>query len=73
MAAVVGAPDAAEGEVPVAYVQTRPGHDVTADELRAFLTEQIAAYKIPARIHFRDHLPLTPSGKIDRRALREEA
>lgn len=71
MSAVVGAPDPDEGEVPVAFVVTRPGKVVSAEELSDFLAEHIAAYKIPARIHLQDHLPLTASGKIAHRELRE--
>jgi long-chain acyl-CoA synthetase len=71
MSAVIGAPDPGEGQVPVAFVVTRPGKVVSAEELAKFLAERIAAYKIPARIHFRDHLPLTASGKIAHRELQE--
>ncbi|MGQ0577237.1 MAG: class I adenylate-forming enzyme family protein [Pseudonocardia sp.] len=69
MSAVVGEPDPDEGEVPVAYVVLRPGQVVSAAGLTEFLAGRIAAYKIPARIHFRDHLPLTASGKIAHREL----
>ena len=71
MSAVIGAPDPDEGEVPVAVVVTRPGKIVSAAELTDFLADRIAAYKIPARIHFQDHLPLTASGKIAHRELQE--
>jgi long-chain acyl-CoA synthetase len=71
MSAVVGAPDPDEGQVPVAFVVPRPGKIIAKEELTDFLAERIAAYKIPARIHFRDHLPLTASGKIAHRELRE--
>jgi long-chain acyl-CoA synthetase len=71
MSAVIGAPDPGEGQVPVAFVVTRPGKVVSAEELTKFLAERIAAYKIPARIHFHDHLPLTASGKIAHRELQE--
>jgi long-chain acyl-CoA synthetase len=71
ISAVVGAPDPDEGQVPVAFVVPRPGKVVSAEELTAFLAERIAAYKIPARIHFHDHLPLTASGKIAHRELQE--
>jgi long-chain acyl-CoA synthetase len=68
-AAVVGAPDPDEGQVPVAFVVARPGRPPSPEELVAFLTERIAGYKIPARVLLRDSLPLTPSGKISRRDL----
>ncbi|QUR68767.1 class I adenylate-forming enzyme family protein [Mycobacterium spongiae] len=71
MAAVVGAPDPAEGEVPVAFVVPRPDADLSPAELTKFLHGLIAAYKVPARIHLRRTLPLTASGKISRNDLIE--
>ncbi|GEL17633.1 class I adenylate-forming enzyme family protein [Pseudonocardia asaccharolytica] len=71
MSAVIAAPDPDEGQVPVAFVVPRRGRTVDPDELVAFLRTRIAAYKIPARIHLREALPLTPSGKISHRELRE--
>ncbi|MCF6523624.1 class I adenylate-forming enzyme family protein [Streptomyces sp. JJ36] len=70
-AAVVDAPDPEEGQVPVAFVVLRRGQKATEEGLTAFLRERLAAYKVPARIHFPDALPLTASGKIDHRSLRE--
>ena len=55
----------------VAFIVTRPGKIVSAEELTDFLAEHIAAYKIPARIHFQHHLPLTASGKIAHQELQE--
>jgi long-chain acyl-CoA synthetase len=71
LSAVIGVPDAEEGQVPVAFVVPRRGREVTAEELTAFLRERIAAYKLPARIHLQDALPLTASGKIAHHELRE--
>lgn len=71
MAAVIGAPDPDEGQVPVAFVEPRPGLTVTGGELATFLADRIAAYKIPVRFHLRDRLPLTASGKIAHRELDE--
>ena len=69
--AVVAAPDAAEGQVPVAFVVPSPGHGLTSDDLMGYLRGRIAAYKLPSRIHFLDRLPLTTSGKIDHNDLRQ--
>ena len=52
----------------VAYVSASP--QPTADELRGFLADWVPEYMLPAFVHI-DLLPLTPSGKIDRRALAE--
>lgn len=69
--AVVAAPDPDEGQVPVAFVVPRPGRALPATELLRFLRERIAGYKLPARVHFLDALPLTASGKIAHHELRE--
>jgi long-chain acyl-CoA synthetase len=68
-AAVVGVPDAKEGEVPAAFVVPEPGRSLTGEKLSGFLQTHIASYKIPATYHFIPALPLTQSGKIDRNAL----
>jgi fatty-acyl-CoA synthase len=70
--AVVGVPDERWGEVPVAFVATRPGMDVTADELQDLLRASLARFKVPKRIHF-TALPHTSTGKIQKNALRTSA
>jgi long-chain acyl-CoA synthetase len=70
---VVGAPDAEQGEVPVAFVVLEPGRTVDEAELLAFLQGRLAAYKVPASIRFVDDLPLTRSGKLDHLALKVQA
>ena len=51
----------------VAYVATR--ENVTSDELRRHLAQTLPTYMLPARIHILDRLPMTPTGKVDARAL----
>jgi fatty-acyl-CoA synthase len=68
--AVVAAPDAHWGEVPVAVVVRRPGSTVTEDELIAFVKERLARFKAPKRVVF-DELPKTSTGKIQKFVLRE--
>ena len=68
-ACVLGRPDAVHGEEVVAFV-TLAG-DATESELVAFGKKRLGGYKYPREIHVVDTLPLTPVGKIDRRALRE--
>jgi len=70
-AAVIGVPDATWGESPRAIVVCRPAADVTEQELIAFCRDQLAHYKCPKAVEFRDELPKTPSGKVLKRALRE--
>jgi long-chain acyl-CoA synthetase len=70
--AVVGVPDKHSGETPKLFaVKKTP--EVTEQELRAFLAERLAGYKVPRQIEFRAELPKTNVGKILRRALRDEA
>ncbi len=53
----------------VAHIVPRDGATLAAGELRGYLSESLPAYMIPSRFMFADGLPMTPSGKIDRRAL----
>jgi acyl-CoA synthetase (AMP-forming)/AMP-acid ligase II len=70
-AAVFGAPDERLGEVPVAVVHTKAS--VSEAELRQFLEERIARFKLPQRIIMSDDpLPRLGTGKIDRRALKAQ-
>lgn len=73
-AAVIGAADELRGEVVEAYVVLRTGVDLTpelAAELQQHVKTRYAAHAYPRRIHTIDALPRTPSGKIQRFALRE--
>jgi amino acid adenylation domain-containing protein len=53
----------------VAYVVFQPGQALTVSELRGFLKEKLSHYMLPASIITLDTLPLTTSGKVDRRGL----
>ena len=70
--AVVGVPDATWGERVVAAVVLRPQHMATADELLAFCRTRIAGFKTPKQIEFVAALPRTGSGKIQKRAVRDQ-
>jgi long-chain acyl-CoA synthetase len=67
--AVAGVPDPYRGETVKAYVVPRDGVEVTAEEIRAFAKQRLAAYKVPRLVEFRDELPKTVIGKVLRRAL----
>jgi long-chain acyl-CoA synthetase len=69
---VAGVPDAYRGEVVKAFVVLKEGEQATADEIRDFAKERLAAYKVPRAVEFRDQLPKTMIGKVLRRALVEE-
>lgn len=67
-AVVVGEPDAARGEIIVAYVVLRPAG--SAQALMKFCRAELPPYMVPARIEVRNTLPKLPSGKYDVTALR---
>jgi acyl-CoA synthetase (AMP-forming)/AMP-acid ligase II len=69
-AAVVGVRDAEGEEVPKAYVVARPGADLTAEEVIAFVAERVAPYKKVRAVEFLDAIPRSASGKILRKDLR---
>lgn len=73
LAAVIGISDESQGEKVKAFIQLKPGENTTQEEIRAFCAEQLAGYKRPREIEFRDELPTSIVGKIIRRKLREEA
>jgi fatty-acyl-CoA synthase len=69
-AAVVGRADERWGEVPVAFVELRPGRAVGEDELVAWCRDRLAAFKVPKAVTVLEHLPAGGTGKIDKVALR---
>ena len=69
--AVFGIPDDEFGEALAAAVQPRAGAHLSADEVRAFLRERLAGYKVPHVVTFHDALPREDTGKIFKRKLRE--
>ncbi|RJO65478.1 MAG: hypothetical protein C4540_01110 [Candidatus Omnitrophota bacterium] len=71
-AAVIGIKDTLRGEVPKAFTVAKEGVSLGAEDLRYFCRERLAHYKIPHFFEFRDSLPKTRSGKIDKEALRKE-
>jgi fatty-acyl-CoA synthase len=70
--AVVGVPDPKWGEVPIAFVTRRSGATVTEADLKAYLRERVAGFKVPQAITFAD-LPKTSTGKIQKNVLRSRA
>jgi long-chain acyl-CoA synthetase len=72
-AVVVGVPDEASGETVVAIVAPEPDGRIEAEELKAYLMEILASYKIPSQFLIVDEVAVNASGKADRRAAREHA
>ena len=69
---VYGIPDERLGEVPVATVMLKPEADLPDEELRNFLKEKIAGFKIPEQFYFQyEQLPRIASGKIAKKELRQ--
>jgi len=68
--AVVGGPDPRLGEVPVAFVQLRPGAPTSSDELLTHCRASLARFKVPTEIRFLADLPRNSVGKVSKPALR---
>ena len=71
LAAVTGVPDEIKGELAKAYVVLKPAATVTTEALVTHCREHLAAYKIPRAIQFVGEVPITASGKIMRRLLKD--
>jgi long-chain acyl-CoA synthetase len=69
--AVFGIPDEEFGEQVCAFVQPGPGPGLSEADVRAYLRERIAGYKVPKTVHFAEDLPREDSGKIFKRKLRD--
>ncbi|MBF0258576.1 MAG: long-chain fatty acid--CoA ligase [Desulfamplus sp.] len=72
LAAVVGLPDERSGEKVKAYIKLKAGAKVTSEEMQQFCKDNMAGYKRPRVIEFRDEIPVSNVGKVLRRALRDE-
>ena len=70
--AVAGVPHSTGGEIAKAFVVLKPGETITESEMKRWLGQQLAHYKVPREIEFRSELPKSPMGKILRRPLVEE-
>lgn len=68
---VIGVPDQRWGETVMAFVVHRAGRLLNSEDIIAHCRSRIASYKKPTRVEFRESLPRMPSGKIDKRKLRE--
>lgn len=73
MVAGIGVPDPVMGEIGRYYIVRRPDSSVSEREILTHCAGALADYKVPRQIVFRDDLPLTPAGKIQKAALRTEA
>ncbi len=72
-ASVVGVKDEYSGEAPKAFVVLKPGQTATVQEILDFCGQNLAKFKVPKSVEFRDALPKTIIGKVLRRTLQEDA
>jgi long-chain acyl-CoA synthetase len=70
--AVYGIPNLLQGELVKANIRLKPGESATQEEIIKFCAERMAIYKIPRVVKFVDSLPKNPTGKVLKKALREE-
>jgi fatty-acyl-CoA synthase len=71
-AQVFGVPDPRLGEEVCAWIVLKPGHDATAEEIRAYCQERIAHYKVPRYVRFVAEFPLTATGKAQKFVMRDQ-
>jgi long-chain acyl-CoA synthetase len=72
-AVVVGVPNPVRGDDTVkAFIVPKPGTQPTVEEIKEFCRLNLAPYKVPREVDFRDELPKTMVGKVLRRVLVEE-
>lgn len=69
-AGVIGEPDPVLGEKVAAFVVLREGHQPEPEELRQSARQHLADYKVPEKIVYLDELPKSPTGKVQRSALK---
>ena len=70
-AALIGVPDEEWGQRLAAFVVRAPGSDVDEDDVKGYVREHLARYKVPRDVAFVDELPRNPTGKILKRELAE--
>jgi acetyl-CoA synthetase len=75
LAAAVGKPDPVRTEIIKAFIVLNDGFDPSdelSDDIQTYVRERLSAHEYPREIEFRDVLPLTTTGKVIRRLLRDE-
>ena len=75
IAAAVGKPDAIRGEIVKAFIVTKAGFQPSAElaaDIQTFVRTRLSAHEYPREVAFIERLPLTTSGKVIRRELREQ-
>jgi acyl-coenzyme A synthetase/AMP-(fatty) acid ligase len=70
-AALVGMPDAARGEIPVAFIEADANFD--SDAFVAAMRERLASFKLPKAVRVLDALPRNAMGKVEKQRLKASA
>ena len=76
LAAVVGKPDKMRGEIVKAFIVLKQGQaasDTLAADIQGFVKTRLAAHEYPREVAFIEQMPMTTTGKVIRRLLREKA
>jgi O-succinylbenzoic acid--CoA ligase len=68
---VFGEEDKEWGHIISAAVKSEPGKNISADELKEYLTSKFSSFKIPKKFYFVDEFPLSPLGKVQKKRLME--
>jgi fatty-acyl-CoA synthase len=69
--AVIGVDDEKFGQRLKAFVVTRDGEDLSEDDVKGYVKDNLARYKVPREVTFVDELPRNPTGKVLKRELKE--
>jgi acetyl-CoA synthetase len=75
LAGVVGKPDLLRTEIVTAFLVLKPGFSPSKaleEEVRRFVRDRLSAHEYPREVHFIDEMPLTTTGKVIRRFLRDK-
>ena len=70
--AVIGVDDEKFGQRLKAFVVLRDGHELTEDDVKGYVKDNLARYKVPREVEFIDELPRNPTGKVLKRELKEQ-
>ena len=73
LCAVTGRLDGSGDEVPMAFVVLKEGAVASAEELKIFVNDKVAAYKAIHQVEIHEELPLSPAGKVLKRTLKEQS
>jgi long-chain acyl-CoA synthetase len=71
--AIIGVKDPVLSEVPKAYISLKSGEQLSSEDIISYCKNELASYKVPHYVEFMPALPKGPTGKINKRLLKEES